>query len=71
MVFQPGNERLTIKQEFKGIDEHDHLVMSTDLDGRLPAVPLGSTVQIKPYKEIHQYNRNCKANSSDTKLITQ
>uniref|UniRef100_A0A3B4FBM3 Nidogen-1-like n=1 Tax=Pundamilia nyererei TaxID=303518 RepID=A0A3B4FBM3_9CICH len=63
VVFQPGNEHLTIKQEFKGIDEHDHLVMSTDLDGRLPAVPLGSTVQIKPYKEIHQYSRNCKLNA--------
>lgn len=73
VVFQPGNERLSIKQEFKGIDEHDHLVMSTDLDGRLPAVPLGSTVQIEPYKEIYQYNRNCKANSSlsETKLVTQ
>uniref|UniRef100_A0A3P8QDR2 Nidogen 1b n=1 Tax=Astatotilapia calliptera TaxID=8154 RepID=A0A3P8QDR2_ASTCA len=54
----------TIKQEFKGIDEHDHLVMSTDLDGRLPAVPLGSTVQIKPYKEIHQYSRNFIISSS-------
>ncbi|XP_039883189.1 nidogen-1-like isoform X3 [Simochromis diagramma] len=64
VVFQPGNERLTIKQEFKGIDEHDHLVMSTDLDGRLPAVPLGSTVQIKPYKEIHQYSRNFIISSS-------
>uniref|UniRef100_A0A3Q4GVY4 Nidogen 1b n=1 Tax=Neolamprologus brichardi TaxID=32507 RepID=A0A3Q4GVY4_NEOBR len=64
VVFQPGNERLTIKQEFKGIDEHDHLVMSTDLDGRLPAVPLGSTVQIEPYKEIYQYNRNFIISSS-------
>ncbi|XP_026016414.1 nidogen-1-like, partial [Astatotilapia calliptera] len=64
VVFQPGNEHLTIKQEFKGIDEHDHLVMSTDLDGRLPAVPLGSTVQIKPYKEIHQYSRNFIISSS-------
>uniref|UniRef100_I3KP00 Nidogen 1 n=1 Tax=Oreochromis niloticus TaxID=8128 RepID=I3KP00_ORENI len=64
VVFQPGNERLSIKQEFKGIDEHDHLVMSTDLDGRLPAVPLGSIVQIEPYKEIYQYNRNFIISSS-------
>uniref|UniRef100_A0A674E4D4 Nidogen 1 n=1 Tax=Salmo trutta TaxID=8032 RepID=A0A674E4D4_SALTR len=55
VTFLPGNERLTIKQEFKGIDEHDHLVVSTELEGRLPEVPRGSTVQIDPYKEIYQY----------------
>uniref|UniRef100_A0A8C7TTL2 Nidogen 1 n=1 Tax=Oncorhynchus mykiss TaxID=8022 RepID=A0A8C7TTL2_ONCMY len=53
VTFLPGNERLTIKQEFKGIDEHDHLVVSTELEGRLPEVPRGSTVQIDPYKEIY------------------
>uniref|UniRef100_A0A674C0U4 Nidogen 1 n=1 Tax=Salmo trutta TaxID=8032 RepID=A0A674C0U4_SALTR len=55
VTFLPGNERLTIKQEFKGIDEHDHLVVSTELEGRLPEVPHGSTVQIDPYKELYQY----------------
>lgn len=60
VIFYPGNERLSIKQQFKGIDEHDHLVVSTELEGRLPAVPLGSTIQINPYKEIYQYDRNCK-----------
>uniref|UniRef100_A0A3Q0SFY4 Nidogen 1 n=1 Tax=Amphilophus citrinellus TaxID=61819 RepID=A0A3Q0SFY4_AMPCI len=64
VIFQPGNERLSIKQEFKGIDEHDHLVMSTDLDGRLPAVPFGSTVQIDPYKEIYHYDKNLITSSS-------
>lgn len=58
LVFQPGNERLSIKQQFKGIDEHDHLVVDTELEGRVPAVPLGSSVEIKPYKEIYQYDRN-------------
>lgn len=60
VIFQPGNERLSIKQQFKGIDEHDHLVVSTQLEGRLPAIELGSSVQINPYKEIYQYDRNCK-----------
>lgn len=60
VIFYPGNERLNIKQQFKGIDEHDHLVVSTELDGRLPAVPLGHSVQINPYKEIYQYDRNRK-----------
>ena len=61
VTFLPGNERLTIKQEFKGIDEHDHLVVSTELEGRLPEVPRGSTVQIDPYKEIYQYGSNRKS----------
>lgn len=60
VTFQPGNERLSIKQQFKGIDEHDHLVVSTELEGRLPAVSLGSSVQINPYKEIYQYDTNCE-----------
>lgn len=61
VTFLPGNERLTIKQEFKGIDEHDHLVVSTELEGRLPEVPHGSTVQIDPYKELYQYGSNRKS----------
>nr|XP_046232520.1 nidogen-1-like [Scatophagus argus] len=65
VIFQPGNERLIIKQQFKGIDEHDHLVVSTELEGRLPAVPLGSTVQISPYKEMYQYDRNLITSSSN------
>lgn len=65
VVFQPGNERLTIKQEFGGIDEHDHLVVSTHLDGRIPEVPREATVQIEPYNEIYQYssNRECRSQS--------
>uniref|UniRef100_A0A8C8GJQ6 Nidogen 1b n=1 Tax=Oncorhynchus tshawytscha TaxID=74940 RepID=A0A8C8GJQ6_ONCTS len=65
VTFLPGNERLTIKQEFKGIDEHDHLVVSTELEGRLPEVPRGSTVQIDPYKEIYQYGSNLITSSSN------
>ena len=60
VIFQPGNERLNIKQQFKGIDTHDHLVVSTELEGRLPPIPLGSSVQINPYQEIYQYDSNCK-----------
>ncbi|XP_056136389.1 nidogen-1-like [Lampris incognitus] len=65
VIFQPGNERLTIRQEFKGIDEHDHLLVSTQLDGRLPEVPLGATVQIDPYKEIYQNGNNLITSSSN------
>uniref|UniRef100_A0A665SYU1 Nidogen 1b n=1 Tax=Echeneis naucrates TaxID=173247 RepID=A0A665SYU1_ECHNA len=65
VIFQPGNERLSITQQFKGIDEHDHLVVSTELDGRLPEIPLGSSVQINPYKEIYQNNKNLITSSSN------
>uniref|UniRef100_A0A6Q2YWT3 Uncharacterized protein n=1 Tax=Esox lucius TaxID=8010 RepID=A0A6Q2YWT3_ESOLU len=58
VTFLPGNERLTIEQKFKGIDEHDHLVVSTQLEGRLPEVSPGSTVQIESYKELYQYGIN-------------
>ncbi|KAG5855571.1 hypothetical protein ANANG_G00050470 [Anguilla anguilla] len=64
VTFLPGNEKLTIKQEFRGIDAHDHLVVSTELEGRLPEVPRGSTVQIEPYTEIYQYSSNTITSAS-------
>nr|XP_055040010.1 nidogen-1-like isoform X2 [Misgurnus anguillicaudatus] len=64
VTFQPGNEKLTIRQEFKGINEHDHLVINTELDGRIPEVPQGATVQIEPYTEIYQYSSSYITSSS-------
>uniref|UniRef100_A0A673G3M9 Nidogen-1-like n=1 Tax=Sinocyclocheilus rhinocerous TaxID=307959 RepID=A0A673G3M9_9TELE len=64
VVFQPGNERLSVRQEFGGIDEHDHLLISTELDGRIPEVPRGATVQIEPYSEIYQHSSNLITSSS-------
>uniref|UniRef100_A0A674MHT6 Nidogen 1 n=1 Tax=Takifugu rubripes TaxID=31033 RepID=A0A674MHT6_TAKRU len=69
VTFQPGNERLTIRQEFKGIDEHDHLVMSTTMDGRIPEVPYGSTVTIEPYSEIYQYSNDLITSSSSRDYV--
>ncbi|XP_038593380.1 nidogen-1 [Micropterus salmoides] len=65
VTFLPGNEKLTIRQEFKGIDEHDHLVVSTTLDGRVPEVPRDSIVKIDPYSEIYQYSNNLITSSSN------
>lgn len=64
VTFQPGGEKLTINQEFKGIDEHDHLVVSTQLEGRIPEVSPGASVQIDPYIEIYQYASNMITSSS-------
>ncbi|CAB1429295.1 unnamed protein product, partial [Pleuronectes platessa] len=65
VIFQPGNERLSIKQQFEGIDAHEHLVVSTELEGRLPPIPLGASVQISPYQEIYQYDTNLITSSSN------
>ncbi|KAL7854484.1 hypothetical protein SRHO_G00166740 [Serrasalmus rhombeus] len=64
VTFQPGGEKLTISQKFKGIDEHDHVVVSTHLEGSIPEVPEGATVQIDPYYEIYQYSSNLITSSS-------
>ncbi|XP_060895366.1 nidogen-1 [Labrus mixtus] len=64
VTFLPGNEKLTITQQFKGIDEHDHLVVSTTVEGRVPEVPRGSSVKIDPYSEIYQYSNNLITSSS-------
>ncbi|XP_068597303.1 nidogen-1 [Brachionichthys hirsutus] len=71
LTFLPGNEKLTIRQQFKGIDEHDHLVMSTTLEGRVPEVPGGSTVQIDPYSEIYQYSNNLITSSSTRDYVVK
>ncbi|MFT7806148.1 nidogen-1-like [Arapaima gigas] len=64
VTFLPGYEKLTIRQNFKGIDEHDHLVVSTELEGQVPEIPRRATVQIEPYSEIYQYSSNLITSSS-------
>lgn len=70
VTFLPGNEKLTIRQEFEGIDEHDHLVMGTTLEGQVPEVPHGATMQIEPYSEIYQYSNNCKTQLEQRTSLT-
>uniref|UniRef100_A0A8C2PX45 Nidogen 1a n=1 Tax=Cyprinus carpio TaxID=7962 RepID=A0A8C2PX45_CYPCA len=69
VTFQPGGERLTISQEFKGINEHDHLMVDTRLEGQIPEVPQGATVQIDPYTEIYQYSTNLITASFTRKYV--
>ncbi|KAG5831665.1 hypothetical protein ANANG_G00306150 [Anguilla anguilla] len=64
VTFLPGNEKLSIKQEFKGIDEHDHLLVNTDLEGTVPEVPPGTTVEIDPYSEIYHYSSSLITSSA-------
>ncbi|KAJ8248388.1 hypothetical protein GJAV_G00241500 [Gymnothorax javanicus] len=64
VTFLPGNEKLTIKQEFRGIDEHDHLIINTELVGTVPEVPPGTSVHIDPYSEIYHYGNNLITSSA-------
>ncbi|XP_029449963.1 nidogen-1 isoform X2 [Rhinatrema bivittatum] len=64
VTFLPGNERLVIKQQFTGIDEHGHLTISTELEGRVPKIPFGSTVQLEPYTELYHSSSSVITSSS-------
>lgn len=53
-VGHPG--KLVLKQQFSGIDEHGHLTINTELDGRVPQIRYGSSVHIEPYTELYHYS---------------
>ncbi|XP_048453046.1 nidogen-1 [Rhincodon typus] len=63
VTFAPGNEKLTINQRFSGIDEHNHLTITTSLEGRVPEIPQGSTVHIEPYNELYHYSSSADSSS--------
>lgn len=55
----PG--KLVLKQQFSGIDEHGHLTINTELEGRVPQIPYGASVQIEPYTELYHYSSSGKS----------
>lgn len=61
-VGHPG--KLVLKQQFSGIDEHGHLTINTELDGRVPQIPHGSSVHIEPYTELYHYSSSVITSSS-------
>ncbi|XP_007522989.1 nidogen-1 [Erinaceus europaeus] len=61
-VGHPG--KLVVKQKFSGIDEHGHLTIDTELEGRVPQISFGSTVHIEPYTELYHYSRGVITSSS-------
>lgn len=58
----PG--KLVLKQQFSGIDEHGHLTINTELEGRVPQIPYGASVQIEPYTELYHYSSSVITSSS-------
>lgn len=61
-VGHPG--KLVLKQQFSGIDEHGHLTIDTELEGRVPHIPHGSSVHIEPYTELYHYSSSVITSSS-------
>ncbi|KAJ6664672.1 hypothetical protein lerEdw1_006245 [Lerista edwardsae] len=64
VTFLNTNDKLTIKQKFSGIDEHGHLTISTELEGRVPEIPFGSSVQVDPYTELYHSSSSVITSSS-------
>lgn len=58
----PG--KLVLKQQFSGIDEHGHLTINTELEGRVPQIPYGASVHIEPYTELYHYSSSVITSSS-------
>ncbi|KAJ8411886.1 hypothetical protein AAFF_G00155240 [Aldrovandia affinis] len=55
VVFYPGRQRLTIVQTAQGLNSQNYLSLYTQIQGSVPFIAPGSTVQIEPYKETYQY----------------
>lgn len=60
VTFLGNNEKLVIKQKFSGIDEHGHLTITTEMEGRIPEIPSGASVHIEPYTELYHTSRSGK-----------
>ncbi|KAF5901726.1 nidogen-2 isoform X1, partial [Clarias magur] len=55
VTFYPGNQRLLIVQTARGLDEQNYMNVETHLEGGVPFVPPGATIQIEPFAETYQY----------------
>uniref|UniRef100_A0A8C1XQE2 Nidogen 2a (osteonidogen) n=1 Tax=Cyprinus carpio TaxID=7962 RepID=A0A8C1XQE2_CYPCA len=55
VTFYPGNQRLSIVQTAMGLDNQNYLNVDTHLQGSVPFIPPGATVQIEPFKDTYHY----------------
>uniref|UniRef100_A0A673BJ85 Nidogen 2a (osteonidogen) n=1 Tax=Sphaeramia orbicularis TaxID=375764 RepID=A0A673BJ85_9TELE len=55
VVFYPGNERLTIIQTGRGLDDNNHFTLDTVVNGNVPFIPPGAEVTMDPFKQTYQY----------------
>lgn len=70
MVFYPGNQRLSVIQTGRGLDEHNHLSVDTVLSGSVPILPPGAEVTMEPFKETYQYYPSSKLLSPALPALT-
>ncbi|XP_038151840.1 nidogen-2 isoform X8 [Cyprinodon tularosa] len=64
VLFNPGNQRLSIIQTGRGLDEHNHLSVDTAINGNVPYIPPGAEVTMEPFKETYQYYPSVTTSSS-------
>ena len=60
MTFHPGKQNLTVTQKAQGLGPPHPAWVETLLQGELPLIPAGATVQLEPHKETYQYNHSGK-----------
>ena len=60
MTFHPGKQNVTVTQKAQGLSSPHRAWVETLLQGELPLIPAGATVQLDPYKETYQYNHSGK-----------
>ncbi|XDV42944.1 hypothetical protein PO909_011511 [Leuciscus waleckii] len=64
VTFYPGNQRLSIVQTATGLDTQNYLSVDTHLQGSVPFIPPGATVQMEPFKDTYQYYPSLITSSS-------
>ncbi|XP_061539466.1 nidogen-2 [Phycodurus eques] len=64
LFFYPGNQRLSITQIGRGLDDHNHFTVDTVLSGSVPFLPPASEVTMDPFKEIYHYYPSVATSSS-------
>ncbi|XP_034720259.1 nidogen-2 isoform X2 [Etheostoma cragini] len=64
VIFYPGNQRLSIIQTGRGLDDHNHLTVDTVVSGNVPFMPPGAEITMEPFKETYQYYPSVATSSS-------
>ncbi|XP_032361997.1 nidogen-2 isoform X23 [Etheostoma spectabile] len=64
VIFYPGNQRLSIIQTGRGLDDHNHLTVDTVVSGNVPFLPPGAEITMEPFKETYQYYPSVATSSS-------
>nr|XP_049609384.1 nidogen-2 isoform X33 [Syngnathus scovelli] len=64
LVFYPGNQRLSITQTGRGLDENNHFTVDTALSGSVPFLRPAAEVTMEPFKETYHYYPSVVTSSS-------